>query len=132
MILIFKLVILTVVIVLALKVAMSEKMLLERLGKYFEQKVEDGYKFFDIFICQWCMSSLQSITAHAFAFGLGILPFEWDWQLFIRWPIVVFSSSFISGVLWTLYLTMNQIKDKNEIEAYYYQTVLSNKNEEED
>lgn len=40
MIILFKLIILTVIIVLALRVAMSERMLLEKLGKYFERKVE--------------------------------------------------------------------------------------------
>jgi hypothetical protein len=123
MILLFKLIILTVIIVLALRVALSEGMLLEKLGSYFERKVEEGNRFFDIFICPWCSGTLQSLTSHAFAFGLGILPFEWNWQLLIRWPLVVFASSFISGVLWTVYLTLNQIKENNLAQAEYYQFI---------
>jgi hypothetical protein len=125
MILLFKLIVLTVIIVLALRVALSEGMLLEKLGSYFERKVDEGNRFFDIFICPWCSGTLQSLTAHAFAFGLGILPFEWNWQLLIRWPLVVFASSFISGVLWTVYLTLNQIKEKNQAEAEYLKYVNS-------
>jgi hypothetical protein len=123
MILLFKLIILTVIIVLALRVALSEGMLLEKLGGYFERKVDEGNRFFDIFVCPWCSGTLQSLTAHAFAFGLGILPFEWNWQLLIRWPLVVFASSFISGVLWTVYLTLNQIKENNMAQAEYYQFI---------
>lgn len=132
MILILKLVILTVIIVLALRVAMSDKMLLEKVGKFFEKKVEEGHKWADLIVCPWCSGTLQSITAHAFAFGLGILPLEWNWQLLIRWPVVVFASSFISGMLWTIYLTINQIKEKNEIEAHYYNYILSNVRQDED
>ena len=123
MILLFKLIVLTVIIVLALRVALSEGMLLEKLGSYFERKVDQGYKIFDLFVCPWCSGTLQSLTAHAFAFGLGIIPFEWNWQLLIRWPLVVFASSFISGVLWTVYLTLNQIKENNMAQAEYYQFI---------
>jgi len=123
MILLFKLIVLTVIIVLALRVALSQGMLLEKLGSYFERKVDQGHKIFDLFVCPWCSGTLQSLTAHAFAFGLGIIPFEWNWQLLIRWPLVVFASSFISGVLWTVYLTLNQIKENNMAQAEYYQFI---------
>lgn len=123
MILLFKLVILTVIIVLALRVALSDGMLLEKVGRYFEKKVEDGQKWADLIVCPWCSGTILSIIAHAFAFGLGIIPFEWNWQLLIRWPLVVFASSFISGVLWTLYLTLNQIKENNMAQAEYYQFI---------
>lgn len=130
MIIIAKLILLTVMIVMALKIVMSEGMLLERLGNWFEYKVADKYegdvlvekgnKFYDLFICPWCMNSIQSLTAHAFAFGLGILPLEFNWQLIIRLPLVIFGSSFISGNLWNLYQTINNIKDRNEAQENYY------------
>lgn len=123
MILLFKLVALTVIIVLALRVALSEGMLLEKLGAYFERKVDEGHKYFELFICPWCMGSLQSVTSHFFAFGLGILPFEFNWQLLIRGILVIFASSFISGLLWTVYLTLNQIKENNQAQAEYYQFI---------
>lgn len=104
---------------MGLKIAMSEDMLLEKLGKWFDKK-KDRYKIFEIFICPWCMCSLQSITAHFFAFGLNILPFEWNWQLIIRWPLVVMGASFVSGNAWNLYEMVNRIREKNEEEAIYY------------
>jgi hypothetical protein len=119
-----KLIGITVVLVLGLKVAMSEGMLLENLGKFFERKIEDGKKIYDLFFCEWCSSTLQTITAHGFAFGLWIIPFEWNWQLLIRYPLVVMASSFIAGNLWNLYLTTNKIKEKNEVETEYYKALM--------
>lgn len=116
-----KLILITVTIVMGLKIAMSEDMLLERLGFYFERKVREGRKVYDLFICPFCMNSLQSLTAYAFAFGLKVLPFEFNWQLVIRWPLVVMASSFISGNIWNLYETINQVKEKNKAETEYYE-----------
>lgn len=131
MILILKLTILTVTIVLALKIALSENMLLGRLGSRLEKKVDEGHKIFDLFICPFCMGTLQVATAHLFAFGLGILPLEWNWQLLIRYPIIVFACSAISGFTWVGYQTMNRIKEKNEIEVEYYKKLLYEDQREE-
>lgn len=123
MIVLFKLIILTVMIVLAMRVAMSDKMLLENMGRYFERKVDEGYKVFDLFVCPWCSGTFFSLPAHCFAFGLGIIPFQWSWQLLIRWPLVVFGSCFISGMLWTIYLTLNQIKENSEAQGNYFRSI---------
>lgn len=131
MIVLFKLITITVIIVLGLKIAMSEGMLLEKLGAYFENKVKDGYKVFDLFICQWCMSTLCSIAAMIFAMGLDIIQFKWDWQLLIRWPLIVMGGSIIAGNFWNVYLTINQIKEKNEIEVEYFKKVLYEVEEDE-
>lgn len=129
MVLLFKLIVLTVIIVMGLKISMSEGMIFEKLGKYFERKVDEGYKGFDIFICAWCMNSLQSITAHVFAFGLGVLPFEFNWQLLIRWPLVIMGASFVSGNLWNTYETINKVKEKNEQEAKYFENSNNSDND---
>lgn len=131
MVVLFKLIILTVIIVLALKISLSQGMLFEKVGDWLESKVNAGYKIFDLFVCQWCMPSLQVCTAHAFAFGLGILPWEFNWQLLIRWPLVVFGASIISGNIWGLYQAINQIKEKNEQEAEYYKNLNNSLKEEE-
>lgn len=125
-----KLILITVVLVLGLKIAMSEGMLLERVGKYFELKIEEGHKWMDLFFCQWCMSTLQSIVAYFFAFGLNVIPFEWNWQLLIRWPLVVMGGSIIAGNIWNLYLAVNQIKDKNEIEYEYIRKKICDEQED--
>lgn len=126
MMILFKLILLTVMITLALKIALSEEMILQRLGVWFKRKIDEGYDIYNIFYCEWCAVSLQSMTAHAFAFGLGILPLELNWQLLIRWPLVVFGASFLSGNLWNLYLTINNIKDRNEAEKEFYERCNEN------
>lgn len=112
---------------MGLKVVMSKGMLLEKLGLFFERKIDEGNKWYDLFYCQWCMSTIQSVTAYFFAFGLGILPFEFDWKLLIRWPLIVMGASFINGNLWNLYQATNAIKERNELEAEYYDSILENK-----
>lgn len=123
MILLLKLIGISFICVMGLKIVMSEGMLLEKLGKFFEKKIDEGNKIYDLFYCQWCMGTLQSITAHFFAFGLGILPFEWNWQLLIRWPLVVMGTGFVSGIAWTIYQTINDIRERNQIQAKYYNNV---------
>ena len=131
MILIFKLILINVMIVLALRVAMSKDMLLENLGNYFEKKVEEGYKIFDLFVCPWCSGTLQSFTAHAFAFCLGIIQLELTWAFVIRWILAIFGTCFIAGMLWTIYLTLNQIKENNEVQAEYFKNLNNTENEKE-
>lgn len=120
-----KLIGITVLLVLSLKIVMSEGMLLERLGAFFERKIEQGKKVYDLFYCEWCSSTLQSITAHFVAFGLGILPFQWDWIMLLRWPLVIGGSSIIAGNIWNLYLTVNKIKENNEAQSHYFKSLLN-------
>lgn len=117
------------VLVMGLKIAMSDKMLLEKVGQYFDRKIEEGHKWMDLFYCPWCMSTLQTITAHFFAFGLGIIPFEWNWQLLIRYPLLVCAGAFLCGNVWNLYEMVNRIKEKNEAEADYYNSLFTESND---
>lgn len=110
---------------------MSEDMILERLGKYFEKKIDEGNKIYDLFYCQWCMATLCVMYAHFFAFGLGIIPFEWNWQLLIRYPLLVCASSFVCGNIWNIYETINRIKEKNEAEAKYFNSLFEESKEKE-
>lgn len=121
MMILLKLISLTFIIVMGFKIIMSEGMLFENAGFYFKRKVDEGNKIFDLFICQWCMATLCSILAHGFAFGLNILPFSFNWQLLIRWPLVIMGASFLSGNIWNLYETVNSIKESNNAETEYYE-----------
>lgn len=124
MILLFKLIIITTIWVLGVKISTAEEMILEKLGKYGEKKVEAGHKIYDaLWVCPWCMSSIHSLVGYGFAFLLGLIPFEWNWQLVYRYPLIVMGTSIAAGMTWTIYLTINQIKDKNEIEWKYYSHV---------
>lgn len=115
MLILLKLSFISFLCVMALKIAMSDKMLLSNLGEYFEKKVDEGNKVFDLFICPWCMGTLQSITAHLFAFGLGILPLSFNFKLLIRLPLIIFLTSISAGLVWTIYLTINSIKENYDL-----------------
>lgn len=118
-------ILITCTCVMGLKIALSEGMLLEKIGSWLEYKIETGHKVYNLFICPWCMASLQSLVAHGFALGLGVIPLEWHWSLLFRWPLVVMASSFICGNLWNIYETINRIREKNEAERDWYFNLFS-------
>ena len=128
MIIIFKLIIILSIWVLGIKIITAEGMLLEGLGKWGERKVDEGYKIFEaLIVCQWCLPSFHSIFAYAFAFGLDIVPFVFDWKLVIMWPLVVMGASIITGNTWNIYETINRIKERNEAEAEYFNSLIETK-----
>lgn len=129
MILLLELILITFILVMGLKISMSKGMIFESVGNYLEAKVDSGHKVFDLFICPWCMSTLQSVVAHFFAIGIGVLPAEFNWQLLIRWPLVFMGASFVCGNAWNIYETINRIKERNEAEANYYNTLYEIKEE---
>lgn len=118
MIILFKLSFLTIITVLAWRIAVSEDMVFERVGKWAEARVDEGKKIFELLICPWCMATIWTLPAWGLAHLTGIVKFD-NWNLIFYYPLCVFISSIVCGFTWTLYLTVNQIKDKNEIEAKY-------------
>lgn len=119
MIILLKLIILNCICVLGWKIAISDGMLLDSIGKWGDRKVEEGHKIYDLVVCPWCCGTAISIAAHLFAFGIGVLPLIFNWQLLIRWPLVVMGSSFICGNIWNIYETINRVRERNEIEAKF-------------
>lgn len=104
----------TVSTVLAFRVAISEKMILERFGRWAEYQVEKGNKIWDLFICPWCANTLFIFFGWACIFTLEILPFEFNIKYVVVHCISWFASCFISGVTWTWYLTLNAKKEYYE------------------
>lgn len=119
-------IILTYIISMGWKIAISEGMLLEKIGNWGEAMVDKGWKVMNMIVCPWCICTLMSVVAHAAAFGLGILPMEWNWQLLIRWPLVVMGGSLLSGMTWTIYETINRVKERNETQEEFYDEELLN------
>lgn len=119
----------TVILVMGLKISTSEGMIFEKLGDYARQKVDEGYKAWDLIACEWCAGTWLSIVAHFAAFGLAVLPFEWNWQLLIRWPLIVMGASITSGLIWNIYLSINEMKENDRAQAEYFKN-LNNDNDE--
>ena len=131
MIILFKLILLTFIWVMGVKISTSEGMIFERLGRYGQRKVDEGHKIWESLVaCEWCLPSVHSIFGTAFAVGLGVIPFEMNKELFIRWPLVIMGPSLLSGLTWSFYLTINKIKEKNEAEAEYFKFVNSGQQSE--
>lgn len=127
------LVLLTSIWIWGVKIATSEDMVLENLGTWGEKKVNEGHKIFEpLLTCEWCMPSIHSLVGYAFAFGLGIIPFEFEWRLVIEYPLVVIGSSIVTGNTWNLYKTINAVreraeaeKEKAKIQSKYYAHIES-------
>lgn len=120
----FNIIIITFIWVMGIKISTADGMVFEKLGRYAQRKVDEGYKIWEALVaCEWCLPSVHSIFGNAFAMGLGIIPAEFNKELFIRWPLVIMGTSLLSGLTWTIYLTINKIKEKNEAEAEYFKFV---------
>lgn len=92
------------------RVVISEGMLLEKLGKWAEEKAKTN-KLFDILVCPWCIPNVQGLLfVYPLAYGMGILN-GFHWEYLMMYPFCLGGASFISGMLWNIYLTMNQMKD---------------------
>lgn len=125
MIVLLQIILLTFIWVMGVKISTAEGMIFEKLGDYAKDKIESGHKIWEALInCEWCLPSVHSIFGHAFAFGLGIIPFEVNKELFIRWPLVIMGTSLISGLTWTIYKTINKIRERNEAETNYLKSLI--------
>lgn len=99
MILLFKIIIITVVWVLGVKIVTSEGMILESVGRYADSKKSLIWK--PLVICVWCMPSIHSLVGYGLAVGVGVIT-GFSWHLIFMYPLVVMASSFICGVLWNI------------------------------
>lgn len=105
---IVKLILITSAIIFAWKIATGEGMLLEKIGKWAEDKREQGYKIMELLLCPFCAASLFSLFGFAFGISLGILGFTWN--ILIYYPLVVFGASAVSGVSWYVWLTLQAMQ----------------------
>lgn len=111
--LLFSLIVITSTWCLGIKIITSDGMVLEKLGKWGQKKVDEGYKIFEaLFVCQWCMPSIHTMIGMAFAYKLGIMELSWD--LLFYYPIVAMGSSLVNGLVWLSYNTLSAKKELSE------------------
>lgn len=125
MILIIKLIFLTSIWVLGIKISTANDMVLEKLSIYGQKKIESGHKIVEaLIICEWCMPSIHSLIGYLFAIGIGFIS-EFSWSLVVIYPIIVMGSSLTCGIIWNAYMLMNSKKEYyDNAQKYYY---LNNK-----
>ena len=120
MIILFKLILLTTMWCLGMKIITSDHMIFEKLGRYARGKVEEGKLIYDpIIACEWCMPSMHSLIGYGFGIVLGVIN-HFEWALVAIYPLVAIGSSIGTGMIWNFYLTMNSIKERNESQSYFY------------
>ena len=116
----FKLIILTTIWCLGMKILTAQGMLLEKLGNYAHKKVSEGKLIYDPLIaCEFCMPSIHSLFGYFFAVVLGMVT-HFSWALVLIYPLVAMGSSIGCGFIWSAYLSMNAWKDKNDAKTEYY------------
>jgi hypothetical protein len=119
MLLLLKLIALTSIWVLGLKIVTSEGMILSKWADYGKKKVEEGKLIFEpLIVCEWCMPSIHSLFGYGFAFALGILPVSW--ALLFIYPLVVMGSSIVAGLTWGSYKTMMAYADLVDAKTEFY------------
>lgn len=120
MIVLFKLIILTVIWCLGVKIITSQGMLFEELGRKARNKVSEGKLIYDpLLACEWCMPSIHSLIGYGFGVGIGVIT-SFSWALVVMYPLVAMGASIGTGMIWDAYLTMDSFKDKNESQMEFY------------
>ena len=119
MLLLLKLITLTTIWCLGIKIVTSDGMILSKVGEYGKKKAEEGKRVFEaLIVCEWCLPSIHSLFGYGFALALGILPASWS-LLFI-YPLVAMGSSLCSGIIWNAYKTMETFRDLGETKIEFY------------
>lgn len=112
----------TVMLTLGWKIVISEDMLLERVGYWLTDKVNQGNKIFELWLCPWC-TTFFALVAFGFAFGMDLLPFVCSLKNILLLPLTICGSSFVSGMLWNLYETLNRVRENNESQSEYFKSI---------
>lgn len=119
-----KLISLTSIWILGIKIITTDGMVLEKVGRYGQKKVDEGYRIFEpLWVCQWCMPSIHTLIGFLFAWGLGFIT-TWQWNFLIMYLVCAFATSLICGLVWMVYMLLNSIKQyyDNAQEYYYHAT----------
>lgn len=126
MIILFKLTMLTSILVLGWKIITAEGMLLHNVFVWAEEKSRDN-KMYEWITCPFCSPTIFSFGGFGFAYLTHIVQFN-NWWMVFYYPLCVAASSIVSGFTWTLYQFINSVKERNELES----EALINKVEMED
>jgi len=122
MIILFKLILITSLLILGYTIASQENMVFYKIRVWAEKVYDKGSKWVaPFFLCIWCHSSIWSMPGFLFAYGIGVIGLSWN--LLWYYPLCVCGSSLVSGLIWTLYTTVNSVKDKNDQSAIYFENI---------
>lgn len=121
MIELIKTIFLTSITVLSFMVATSEGMLLKKLGKYAQEKAEEGSLMHELLVCPFCAPTLFTLPVFIAAYALGFISLSWKLLLLI--PFNIFGSCIVSGFLWSAYIGFLSWKEKCEMETKHIENM---------
>lgn len=123
MILLFSLIIITSILTLGFTIISQEGMALYKIREWAKKKNDKGNKWVEpLFLCIWCMPSIWSSFGFFFAYQIGVLKCD-TWNILWYYPLCVGGSSILGGLIWTVYLTINSVKERNEVEADFSKSI---------
>ena len=116
MIWIFNLIMMTTIWVLGITIVTQPGMALYSIRKWAGRRSKGkDITIYDALVkCAWCMPSIHSLFGYGLCLATEVIHFEW--KILIAYPIIVAGSSFVSGILWTIY-------EKIEIQRKYLRNV---------
>ena len=124
MILLLSLIIITSILTLGFNIVTQEGMALYKLREWAKEKQDKGSKWVEpLFLCIWCMPSIWSSFGFFFAYQIGVLKCD-SWNILWYYPLCVGGSSILGGLTWTIYQATNAVKERNEVEADYYNSLF--------
>lgn len=123
MILLFSLIIITSILTLGFTIISQEGMALYKIREWAKKKNDEGNKWVEpLFLCIWCMPSIWSSFGFFFAYQIAVLKCD-TWNILWYYPLCVGGSSILGGLIWTVYLTINSVKERNEVEADFSKSI---------
>lgn len=117
MTLLFEIILITSLLVIGWTIITQPAMGLGEIREWGDEN--DSVFIHATLLCHWCMPSTWSLLGYLFAWQVGLIE-SFSWKLVWLYPLVICGSSLLCGITWTIYLTINQIREKNEIEAKYF------------
>ncbi len=129
----YKLILITTILVVGWKIATAEGMLLHSVSVWANKSVAKGYKIFELLTCPFCMPSVFSILGYGFAWICHIAIISG--KVALMYPLVACGASILSGGIWLVYELITAKRDYYNLKSEYYNSFPDddpNLEEEED
>ena len=130
MLLLIKLIAITSIWCLGVKILTAQGMAFQKLGLYAAKKVKEGKLIYDpLLACEFCLPSIHSLFGYFFAVVLGTIS-SFSWSLVLIYPLVAMGSSIVTGFTWTGYKALVNYRDLTETKVIFYDNLLEGEYEE--
>ena len=120
MILLLKLIAITTIWCLGIKILTADGMVLSKVGKFARKKIKEGQIIYEPLVsCEFCLPSIHSLVGYVFGVSIGVIT-GFSMSLVFMYPLVAMGSSIATGFIWNAYQTMMAAKDLSEVKIEFY------------